>query len=265
MDRFDLHQSFLPHGYKELTIPPADGGGYRLEPHAMHIWPRGGFMMMAMANQDGSFTVTLYLPFEGEHGFERLTTADAVEAFFRRFFPDSVALLPDLARAFARNPTGSLVTVRCAPWHAADRVVLLGDAAHAVVPFYGQGANASFEDCLVLSDCLAEVNRERALARFQALRKPHTDALAELAIVNFEEMRARVASPAFLLRKRFEHLLHRLLPRWYLPLYSMISFSRIPYAQARARAVRQWRIVLAGLTLLALALVLGLVRLAERA
>ena len=129
--------------------------------------------------------------------------------------------------------------------------MLLGDAAHAVVPFYGQGANASFEDCLVLRDCLAAGTGGAALARFQSLRKPHTDVLAELAIVNFQEMRDRVASPAFLLRKRFEHLLHRLLPRWYLPLYSMISFSRIPYADARARARRQWRLVLGGLALLA--------------
>lgn len=254
-DRFDYSQAFLPHGYKELTIPPAEAGGWRLEPQALHIWPRGGFMMMAMANRDGSFTVTLYLPFEGPDGFNQLRTAADVERFFTRFFPDAMPHLPGLAAAFLANPTGSLVTVRCAPWRVAGRVVLLGDAAHAVVPFYGQGANAAFEDCLVLQDLLRrEAARDQALARFETARKPHTDVLADLAITNFREMRDKVASPGFLLRKRFEQLLHGLLPDWYLPLYSMISFSRIPYADALARAHRQWRIVLGGLALLGLLL-----------
>lgn len=253
LDRFNYHQAFLEHGYKELTIRPAEGGGWRLEPHVMHIWPRGGFMMMAMANRDGSFTVTLYLPFEGPNGFESLRTPAEVERFFQTWFPDAVPLLPDLTDAFAANPTGSLVTVRCAPWHAGGRVVLLGDAAHAVVPFYGQGANASFEDCLVLLDWLRrEPRRPTALAGYQSARRPHTDALADLAIDNFLEMRDRVASPLFRLRKRFEKLLHAMFPSWYVPLYSMISFGRIPYAQARDRARRQWRVVLAVLLALVL-------------
>jgi kynurenine 3-monooxygenase len=266
-DRFDYSQAFLPHGYKELTIPPAEGGGWRLEPQALHIWPRGGFMMMAMANRDGSFTVTLYLPFEGPEGFNQLRDAEQVERFFTRYFPDAIPHIPGLSGAFLGNPTGSLVTVRCAPWRVASRVVLLGDAAHAVVPFYGQGANAAFEDCLVLQDLLRrEPSREQAMTRFEAARKPHTDVLADLAITNFREMRDRVASPGFLLRKRFEQLLHGLLPDWYLPLYSMISFSRIPYADALARSVRQWRIVLGTVALLALILLAGVVTfLARRA
>lgn len=254
-DRFDFSQSYLAHGYKELTIPPAEGGGWRMEPHAMHIWPRGGFMMMAMANVDGSFTVTLYLPFAGPEGFDGLRTPADVSGFFARHFPDAVPLLPDLAEAFFTNPTGSLVTVRCAPWHS-GRVVLLGDAAHAVVPFYGQGANASFEDCLVLVEELGRSGgRAAALAGYETRRRPHANALADLAIANFVEMRDKVASPLFLLRKRFEKLLHGLFPAWYIPLYSMISFSRIPYADARDRAALQWRVVGAVLALAGLAVV----------
>jgi len=209
-DRFDFSQAYLAHGYKELTIPPAEGGGWRMEPHAMHIWPRGGFMMMAMANVDGSFTVTLYLPYDGPEGFDALRTPGDVTAFFQRWFPDALPLVPDLAESFFENPTGSLVTVRCAPWHA-GRVVLLGDAAHAVVPFYGQGANASFEDGLALVEALTRTrDRPSALADYESRRRPHTDALADLAIANFVEMRDKVASPLFLLRKRFEKLLHGL-------------------------------------------------------
>lgn len=242
-DRYDYSQAFLEHAYKELTIPPAEGGGHRMEPHAMHIWPRGGYMMMAMANRDGSFTVTLYLPYAGRDGFDLLTTPEDVVTFFRERFPDAIPLIPDLTEAFFANPTGSLVTVRCAPWHMGN-VVLLGDAAHAVVPFYGQGANASFEDCLSLAARLkAGPTRSAALAAYEAERKPNTDALADLAIDNFREMRDRVASPLFLFRKKFEKFLNMLMPEKYIPLYPMISFTRIPYAEARERAIRQWRIV----------------------
>jgi len=257
-DRFDYSQAFLEHAYKELTIPPAEGGGHRLEPNAMHIWPRGGYMMMAMANRDGSFTVTLYLPYAGRDGFDRLRTPDDVMGFFRERFLDAIPLIPDLTEAFFVNPTGSLVTVRCSPWHASGKVVLLGDAAHAVVPFYGQGANASFEDCLALAARLREpTDLATALPAYERDRKPNTDALADLAIENFREMRDRVASPLFLLRKRFEKVLNTLMPETYIPLYPMISFTRIPYAMARERAHRQWRIVRAVLFVLALLLVLG--------
>lgn len=257
-DRYDYSQSFLEHAYKELTILPAEDGGHRLEPNAMHIWPRGGYMMMAMGNRDGSFTVTLYLPYAGPDGFDLLRTPDDVLRFFGERFPDAIPLIPDLPEAFFENPTGSLVTVRCAPWHALGRAVLVGDAAHAVVPFYGQGANASFEDCLALAARLREASdRGVALAAYQADRKPNTDALADLAIENFREMRDRVASPLFLVRKKFEKVLNLLMPETYIPLYPMISFTRIPYAKARERAHRQWRIVRAALAVLAAVLILG--------
>ena len=263
-DRYDYSQSFLEHAYKELTIPPAGDGGHRMEPHAMHIWPRGGYMMMAMGNRDGSFTVTLYLPYAGQDGFDLLKTPDDVLRFFQQRFPDAIPLIPDLTEAFFANPTGSLVTVRCAPWHI-GKVVLLGDAAHAVVPFYGQGANASFEDCLSLAARLkAGPTQAAALAAYQADRKPNTDALADLAIDNFREMRDRVASPLFLLRKKFEKLLNRLMPEQYIPLYPMISFTRIPYAEARERATRQWRIVRTVLAALAAIAILAVVELLWR-
>jgi kynurenine 3-monooxygenase len=261
LDRFQYRQDYLEHGYKELTIAPADGGGHQLEPNALHIWPRGGFMMMAMANRDGSFTVTLYLPFEGASGFDAIRTEADLLRIFRAEFPDVIPLLPNLAEQYFANPTGSLVTVRSAPWHVAGRVALLGDAAHAVVPFYGQGANASFEDCLTLADCLREEpDRAVALARYQARRKENTDALADLAVGNFLEMRDKVASPLFHAKKRFEKLLHTLLPGWFVPLYTMVSFTRVPYAEARTRARRQWRTVsavLGAILLVTLALLLA--------
>jgi kynurenine 3-monooxygenase len=263
-DRYDYSQSFLEHAYKELTIPPADAGGHRMEPHAMHIWPRGGYMMMAMGNRDGSFTVTLYLPYAGQDGFDLLETPEDVLRFFQQRFPDVVPLIPDLAEAFFANPTGSLVTVRCAPWHM-GKVVLLGDAAHAVVPFYGQGANASFEDCLSLAARLkAGPTQAAALAAYEADRKPNTDALADLAIDNFREMRDRVASPLFLFRKKFEKFLNQLMPERYIPLYPMISFTRIPYAEARERATRQWRTVRTVLAALAAIALLAVVELLWR-
>jgi kynurenine 3-monooxygenase len=239
----DYSQEYLEHGYKELTIPPGADGAPMLERHALHIWPRGGFMMMAMANQDPSFTVTLYLPMTGPNSFAELATPESVTRFFQREFPDAVPLIPDLAAAFARHPTGSMVTIRTRPWHEDGRVVLIGDAAHAIVPFYGQGANAGFEDCLALVEAIRRSPHDlgRAWAGYERERKPNADAIADLALANFVEMRDAVASPLFLLRKRLEKALHRLLPRWYLPLYTMISFSLIPYAEARDRAARQAR------------------------
>lgn len=240
----DYAQSYLAHGYKELFIPARSDGGPALERNAMHIWPRGPFMMMAMANPDASFTVTLYLPMTGPNGFNRLTSPETVRAFFGREFPDAVPLMPTLVEDFFANKTGSMVTVRTYPWHLGDRAVLIGDAAHAIVPFYGQGANAGFEDCLEFIDCLRRHPNDlgAALDQYQGIRKPNAEAIADLALANFSEMRDYVASPRFLLRKRFEHLLHLLIPG-FVPLYPMISFSLIPYAEARARAERQNRII----------------------
>jgi kynurenine 3-monooxygenase len=257
---FNYSQEYLTHGYKELTIPAGEGGAYRIEKHALHIWPRGSFMMIALPNLDGSFTCTLFWPFEGPNSFAALRTEADVLGFFRDQFPDAVPLLPSLAEEFLTNPTGSLVTVRCQPWRV-GRAVLVGDACHAVVPFLGQGMNAAFEDCTVLHQCLQEAHWdwERAAVRYESLRKEHTDTLADLCVENFVEMRDRVASPWFVLKKRLAVLLHALFPRWYLPLYTMVEFTRIPYAAAVRRARAQDRIVAAVAAGLLLLLVVGAV------
>jgi kynurenine 3-monooxygenase len=244
-DRFDYQQMYLAHGYKELTIPPDASGGFAMEPHALHIWPRGGSMMIALPNPDRTFTCTCFWPFTGPGGFDRLSTADEILADFRARFGDAVPLMPTLVEDFQGNPTSSLVTVRCRPWHHADRVVLIGDAAHAIVPFYGQGMNAAFEDCVVLDECLAGngADRRAALEAYTRRRKPNGDAIADLALRNFVEMRDKVGSRLFRLGKRTEKLLHRWFPRWFTPLYNMVTFSTIPYAEARRRSARQWRAI----------------------
>ncbi len=246
LDRFEFSQTYLGHGYKELSIPPGPGGSFAMERNALHIWPRGGFMMIALPNHDGSYTCTCFWPFDGAQGFSAHRTGEDVVRYFGRVFPDSVPLLPSLAEDYFENPTGALVTIRCWPWHLGGRAVLLGDACHAVVPFYGQGANAAFEDCTALSECIeaSPDDLERAFVTYSARRKPNVDALADLAVENFLEMRDKTASRAFLFRKRAEKALHRLFPSWYLPLYSMVSFSTIPYAEARRRAAWQDRAVL---------------------
>jgi kynurenine 3-monooxygenase len=218
--------------------------------------------MIALPNADGSFTCTLFWPFEGENSFAALREERDILAFFEKEFPDAVPLLPDLVRDFQLNPTSGLVTIRCRPWHVGGRAVLVGDSAHAVVPFLGQGMNAAFEDCSVLMECLARTDdREKAFAEYEARRKPHLDTLAELCVENFIEMRDRVGSRWFVLRKKLDVLLHALMPRWYLPLYTMIEFTSIPYRDALERSRRQDRIVVGvGLALLAilLAALLGL-------
>lgn len=238
-DRFDYAQSYLEHGYKELTIPPAHGRGWRIEKHALHIWPRGTYMMIALPNQDGSFTCTLFWPFEGPNSFAALRDPASITSFFESQFPDAIPLIPDLVDDFMHNPTASLVTIRCRPWHVEDAAVLVGDAAHAVVPFYGQGMNASFEDCVALDECIAEDPADLASAytRYAARRVDNTDALARLAVDNFVEMRDKVSDPDFVLRKRVEHAFERLFPR-FKSLYEMVTFSTIPYAEARERALR---------------------------
>jgi kynurenine 3-monooxygenase len=257
-ERFNYRQDYLSHGYKELTIPAGADGAFRMEKHALHIWPRGSFMMIALPNPDGSFTCTLFWPFEGPNSFAALRTREAIESFFRQQFPDAVPLLPTLADDFLHNPIGGLVTIRCQPWHWGERVVLLGDACHAVVPFLGQGMNAAFEDCTVLTDCLARFgDRSAALAAYEAMRKNHLDVLADLCIDNFLEMRDRVGSRWFLFRKKLGVLLHRLFPKWYIPLYVMIEFTRIPYADALRRARRQDWVVRGVAVLLLLVLILA--------
>ena len=238
IENFQYSESYLAHGYKELTIPPAADGSWVIEKNALHIWPRKSFMMIALPNPDGSFTCTLFWEFEGLRSFATTKTDDDVRRFFGEEFPDAVPLMPTLLEDFKNNPTGSLVTIRCAPWYYHDKVCLLGDAAHAVVTFYGQGMNAAFEDCIVLDECLDKFadNRERAFAGYFARRKENADALADLAIGNFIEMRDKTASRTFRAKKKLDHLLEAALPGVYLPLYTMVTFTRIPYAQAARRA-----------------------------
>ncbi len=257
LDRFEYSQSYLAHGYKELTIPPAADGSWQMEKNALHIWPRKSFMMIALPNPDGSFTCTLFWEFDGPRSFATTTSDASVRRFFEDEFPDAVPLMPVLLKDFRENPTGSLVTIRCAPWCYQDKVALLGDAAHAVVPFYGQGMNAAFEDCVVFDECLAEFpnDRRQAFAEYFARRKENADALADLAVHNFIEMRDKTASRAFRAKKKLDHTLEGLLPGAYLPLYTMVTFTRIPYAEAARRARRQDRIVYASLVTGALAVI----------
>jgi len=262
IDNFQYDESYLAHGYKELTIPPAPDGSWQIEKNALHIWPRKSFMMIALPNPDGSFTCTLFWEFEGPRSFATTKTDDDVRRFFDEEFPDAVSLMPTLVEDFKYNPTGSLVTIRCEPWYYRDKVTLIGDAAHAVVPFYGQGMNAAFEDCVVFDECLEKFadHRERAFAEYFKRRKENADALADLAIGNFIEMRDKTASKTFRAKKKLDHLLEAALPGVYLPLYTMVTFTRVPYAQAARRARLQDRILYAALVLigiLALAVLLA--------
>jgi kynurenine 3-monooxygenase len=256
-ERFDYRQDYLSHGYKELAMPPGPEGRFLMEKHALHIWPRHSFMMIALPNLDGSFTCTLFLPYEGRHSFAALRTEADIEEFFHAQFPDALPLMPSLAQDFAKNPTGPLVTIRCNPWHAGGQIVLLGDACHAVVPFLGQGMNAAFEDCSVLHGALTKFSPAEmasAFCAYELQRKENVDTLADLCIDNFIEMRDRVSSPVFRLRKKVQVLLHKLFPRWYLPLYTLVTFTTTPYAQALRRARRQDTIVRLALAVIALVL-----------
>jgi 2-polyprenyl-6-methoxyphenol hydroxylase and related FAD-dependent oxidoreductases len=260
---FEYDESYLAHGYKELTIPPGPDGSWQMEKEALHIWPRKSFMMIALPNPDGSFTCTLFWEFEGPRSFATTKTDDDVRRFFEEEFPDAVPLMPTLLDDFRQNPTGSLMTVRCAPWFYKDKIALVGDAAHAVVPFYGQGMNAAFEDCVVLDECLAQFpeSRERAFAEYFSRRKENADALADLAVQNFIEMRDKTASRTFRAKKKLDHLLEAALSGIYLPLYTMVTFTRIPYAQAARRARVQDRIVYGSLAVVVLIAAVAMIRL----
>jgi len=234
--RFNFSQQYLDYGYKELTIP-ARGGNHVLEINALHIWPRGNYMLIALPNVDGTFACILFLPFEGPESFACLTTHDAVNEFFREHFPDTVPFMPDLADNFFVNPTGAMVTIKCSPWHVGGRALLLGDAAHAIVPFFGQGINCGFEDCTVFLELLDRYGAdwERVFSEFEMARKENTDAIADMAVENFVEMRDRVADPRFLLRKKVELALEQKFPNLFVPKYAMVTFHRVPYSVALRR------------------------------
>ncbi|HEU4422926.1 MAG TPA: NAD(P)/FAD-dependent oxidoreductase [Pilimelia sp.] len=243
--RADVRREYLEWGYKELTIAAGPDGRPAVRLEALHVWPGEVGLMVAHPNLDGSLTATLFMPFEGDPSFATLDTPGAVRRFMGRHFPDAAALMPRLVEEFLDHPVGHLVTVRTAPWRHADRVVLVGDACHAVYPFYGQGMNSAFEDCLVLDECLAQRPRDRAaaLAAYEGRRRPHTDVLAELSARNFVELRDRVHRPAYTLKATADRLLTRLAPAAWSPLYTMVSHTTMPYAQALARARRQDRIL----------------------
>lgn len=233
-----LREVGLDHGYKELGMPAADGE-FALEPEALHIWPRGDFMMIALPNPDKSFTATLFLPETGDPSFAQLQSWPAQRAFMQREFPDAVALMPRLNEDFARNPVGFLGTVYLDRWHLEDRVLLVGDAAHAIVPFHGQGMNAAFEDCVILADMFTGPDQDRVFEAFFQARKPDADAIAQMAMENYAEMRAAVRDPRFHLKKELEWALEERLPGRFIPRYSMVMFHRIPYREAHERGAIQ--------------------------
>jgi len=245
LNRFNFAQQYLNYGYKELTIPSSPDGKHLLEAHALHIWPRGSYMLIALPNIDGTFACILFLPFEGVDSFASLATQADVNRFFESRFPDAVSLMPQLADNFFSNPTGAMVTIRCSPWHVEGKALLLGDAAHAIVPFFGQGLNCGFEDCTYLMDLLDGHGADwpRVFTEFENLRKINTDAIADMAIENFTEMRDRVADSRFLLRKKVELALEAKYPQLFVPKYAMVTFHRIPYSVAQARGIVQDRML----------------------
>jgi len=245
LNRFNFSQQYLDYGYKELSIPPRPNGEHVLDKNGLHIWPRGNYMLIALPNMDGSFASILFLPLEGPDSFAQLNAHSAVLEFFQAQFPDVVPLMPELADNFFANPTGSMVTVKCSPWHVEGRTLLLGDAAHAIVPFFGQGINCGFEDCSSLLELLDHGGADwsRVFADFETARRINTDAIADMAVDNFVEMRDRVADPRFLFRKKVELALETKYPGRFVPKYSMVTFHRIPYAVALRRGQIQDRML----------------------
>ena len=241
-DRFQYSQYFIDFGYKELNIPAGENGAFMLEKNALHIWPRGNYMMIALPNIDGSFTCTLFFPFEGETSFASLDTKEKVKSFFEKTFTDAVPLMPTLTEDFFNNPTSSLVTVKCYPWIREDKFALIGDAAHAIVPFFGQGMNCGFEDCAVLNSLIEKHNDNwsEILPEYQSLRKPDGDAIADLALNNFVEMRDKVGDPKFLLQKKIEAAFSKKFPDKWIPAYAQVTFSpHIRYSAALVSGQKQ--------------------------
>lgn len=244
-DRFNYSQHYVAHGYKELTIPSGSNGEFQMDRHALHIWPRGNYMLIALPNPDGSFTCTLFFPFEGDPSFESIKTDEDAIQFFSKNFPDALKLMPSFEHDYRTNPTSSLITIKCYPW-VKNKTLLIGDASHAIVPFYGQGMNSGFEDCRVLNQLLDEENDnwQNVLSKFQKSRKPDADAISDLALQNFIEMRDLVGDKDFLLRKKIEAKLYELYPQKWVPLYSMVTFKpEIRYSEALAQGQAQRKIM----------------------
>ena len=233
---FDYSQEFMKIGYKELHIPANEDGTHKLDKNALHIWPRGNFMLMGLSNLDGSFTCTLFMPFEGENSFKNLKTESELVKFFEEFFPDTKKVIPDLVEDFFKNPTSYLVKMKCFPWTFDDKIALIGDSAHAIVPFYGQGMNAGFEDITVLNEMIQKYGDDwtTIFAEYQKSRKPNADAIAELAERNFTEMSSKTADDNFILQKKIEKRFSDKHPEKWTPLYSRVTFSLQPYAEALA-------------------------------
>ena len=233
-DRFQYSQNYIEHGYKELSIPANPDGTHQLEVNALHIWPRGSYMLIALPNMDGSFTCTLFFPYEGEYSFNNLKTEQQVYDFFKEVFPDTLDLIPNLVKEYFQNPTSSLAIMRCDPWTVEDKVLLIGDAAHATVPFYGQGMNAGFEGCFVLDQLMQKHDEDwlSCFDEYSRIRKPDGDGVQDLSMHNFIVMRDKTADPKFLLQKKIELHFSKKHPKKWLPLYSMVSFSNIRYSEA---------------------------------
>ena len=241
ISRFNYEQKFLEHGYKELHIPPAENGNFLMEKNALHIWARGEFLMIALPNFDGSFTCTLFLAFEGENSFANLTDEKSLMQFFETNFPDAIPLMPTLVEDFFTNPTGNLGTIKCLPWNVGGKALLLGDSAHAMVPFYGQGMNCAFEDCRVLDSIIEEhgTNWEKVFEEYTIQRKPNADAICDLAEENFYEMRDAVADPVFQKKRELETRLEQTFPD-YFSKYSMVTFREdLPYRVAKEKGNAQ--------------------------
>jgi kynurenine 3-monooxygenase len=238
---FNYSQYYIDYAYKELTIPAFPDGTHQLEKNALHIWPRKDFMLIALPNPDGSFTLTLFFSKAGELSFDSLDTIEKAEDFFREYFSDALDLMPDFREEYSSNPAAAMVIVRCFPWSWKDKVMLIGDSAHAIVPFYGQGMNCGFEDCFVFDELLRNHHGEWGdlLRKYEKSRKPNSDAIAELALRNFIEMRDRVSDPEFLLQKKIEARFSEKYPEKWTPLYTMVTFSHTPYNEALIIGDRQ--------------------------
>ncbi len=244
LDRFNYEQRYIADGYRELLLPANEDGSYKMDKDKLHIWPRGRFMLIALANEDGSFTCTLFVPMEGEKSFESLKTDDAVDKFFKETFPDFYNMMPDLVSDWHSHPLSSLAIIRCFPW-TKGKVALMGDSAHATVPFYGQGMNSGFEDCTVLNDLMDKHNEDwpKVFAEYEKQRKPDGDAVQDLSLHNYYVMRDYVADPKFLLQKKIEKRFSEKYPDKWMPLYSQVTFSSIRYSDAWKQGMHQEEIM----------------------